>query len=393
MSEEERYQFELVDPNELLANWDIESVSTEDNEYTAFWNSNSTSSDQGDVHQLKLMKNDIRRHLPKMFLTAWNSGDVREAQNMFNTFITEDCYFEANIRLPSEFQMPLSIVTTGPLQFSHFMLGCVVMHPDMVLSMQQNVISGVPKSPTCTITMNVELKMTKLAHISPQLWLPRSDLIHKLYRASSASDLNRILQNEQASGEASVTSAMTIQREDDKADHSADQPAPPQSHPPPAPAQSPLPSPTAASAQVTIVSSSNQEQGTSLLIQGQEGQLGQVAPSSPTIRQGVPQAPSMLQPLQAPPPRRSHGPLRSQGSQGSYTRQIQSMQQAQQARALLGLSGPVQRVPERFMRQLAQTADPLPVPLPADLRGKLIFQLNEQNHIQQMQLDLSSVYL
>jgi len=155
-------------------------------------NTSSTPTAQDGSKPPKISRNDIRRFLPKMLMNAWNSGDWRQAQEVFSTFITEQCSFVSFHKVSSLLGIPPQICTTGSLQFNHYVLGCMIMFPDLVASVLQSEIIITPGSPNSVLRIDAEYKFTKASHIPTSLWIPPIDLIPSLNQARSGWELLHI---------------------------------------------------------------------------------------------------------------------------------------------------------------------------------------------------------
>lgn len=132
-----------------------------------------------------VFKNDIRRFYASMFINALNSGDFDNIQNYLNTFVAPICNFVSDNQTAIAFGLPLPSVVTGPRLMAHYLLGCFVMSPDLVVSLLSNRIVTFSGQQGSHIVLEVEYKCTKIQDLTLQQWVPQQDSLLGLYRAYS----------------------------------------------------------------------------------------------------------------------------------------------------------------------------------------------------------------
>lgn len=114
-----------------------------------------------------------------MFFNSVNSGDLLNVQNYFNTFMTGPCTFMVQHRLPSEIGIPSVIQAFSPNLFSHYLLGCFITFPDMVLKLgSSKVYSSLGRT---RIVMETECFCTKIYDIPDYNWAPDVEELSGLY--------------------------------------------------------------------------------------------------------------------------------------------------------------------------------------------------------------------
>jgi hypothetical protein len=150
----------------------------------------------------KILKNDIRRYYSRMFMNTINSADFGNIQNFFNTFMPWPCKFVADQDLVCEMKVPRRIITDGPRQMGHYLLGCFVQYPDMSLMMQSCEIITSPTNRRTRIKMNIEIKSTKIYDLEMSEWLPQLATLDKTYQ--------RALEDAAAAKEAKQRSALLL---------------------------------------------------------------------------------------------------------------------------------------------------------------------------------------
>lgn len=131
----------------------------------------------------KVMKNDIRRYFSRMFMNTINSADFINMQNFFNTFMKKDCTFVSAQTLSPVFNVPERLVAKGPRLFSHYLLGCFVMYPDMVLTMNDTRIVTSSSWAGTKVIMEVDYHLTKIYDIPYETWVPPEEAVEDMYKA------------------------------------------------------------------------------------------------------------------------------------------------------------------------------------------------------------------
>lgn len=185
--------------NSITSNWSSEDdfiTSGEDYESEAgSANNEATSQNSGSdgtkrtrgkkqkIELPKVMKNDIRRYFSRMFMNTINSADFINMQNFFNTFMTSECTFVSAQVLSPVFNVPDRLVASGPRQFAHYLLGCFVMYPDMVLTMSDTRIVTSSGWAGTKVVMDVDYHLTKIYDIPLETWVPPEDALADMYKA------------------------------------------------------------------------------------------------------------------------------------------------------------------------------------------------------------------
>lgn len=128
------------------------------------------------------MKNDIRRYYSRMFMNTINSGDFGNIQNFFNTFMPWPCKFVADQDLSPELKVPPRIIADGPRLMAHYLLGCFVQYPDMVLTMHSCEIVTSRNHPGTRIVMDMGVRSTKIYDLDMTDWVPQLALLDATYQ-------------------------------------------------------------------------------------------------------------------------------------------------------------------------------------------------------------------
>jgi hypothetical protein len=118
---------------------------------------------------------------PQMFVNTVNSGDLVSIQKYFQTFMAGPCTFVASHRVAPHFGIPHFISAFSPQLFSHYLLGCYVTFPDMVLKLgETRAFAGAGRT---RIEMEVNIYLTKLYDIPNFLWAPEADELSGAFRS------------------------------------------------------------------------------------------------------------------------------------------------------------------------------------------------------------------
>eukprot|EP00601_Ochromonadales_sp_CCMP2298_P000342 CAMPEP_0173178382 /NCGR_PEP_ID=MMETSP1141-20130122/5505_1 /TAXON_ID=483371 /ORGANISM="non described non described, Strain CCMP2298" /LENGTH=426 /DNA_ID=CAMNT_0014100867 /DNA_START=246 /DNA_END=1522 /DNA_ORIENTATION=+ len=120
----------------------------------------------------KVPKNDIRRHLAAMFVNCLNSASLDCVQNFMNTFMTGSChYIESSAHNP-HYGMPAAVDVKGPQLMSHYLMGILVMFPDIVFRMLDSTVVTSKAWLGSKVVLTLDVDGTKLYHLNIDKWLP-----------------------------------------------------------------------------------------------------------------------------------------------------------------------------------------------------------------------------
>ena len=126
---------------------------------------------------------------PQMFFNSINSGDLHSVQGYFSAFMAGPCTFYVNHPVRPEFGVPSIVQAFSPKLFSHYLLGCFVTFPDMVLKLQ-----GVKVLSNCLgykkIVMETEVNASKIYDIPGFDWVPETAQLCDMYTLGTASAAN-----------------------------------------------------------------------------------------------------------------------------------------------------------------------------------------------------------
>jgi len=128
--------------------------------------------------RLRVMKNDIRRYYSRMLMNTINSGDFNHLQGYFSTFMTGNTKFLVNYdNFDPVYRIPPRLWTSGPKLMSHYFLGILVMYPDVVMHMENTVITTSNTWSGTKIEMDVAFDATKAYALSDAEWIPQLDTL------------------------------------------------------------------------------------------------------------------------------------------------------------------------------------------------------------------------
>jgi hypothetical protein len=135
----------------------------------------------------KIMKNDIRRHMAGMFINTVNSADFSKIQSFLRTFVVGPCMFVAQHEARPEMRLPDKLITAGPRLMSHYLLGCFVQYPDMVMHLKDSSIVTSANCSGSRIVMQIDICATKLHDLEFGDWMPPAAQLGGMYnRAAGA---------------------------------------------------------------------------------------------------------------------------------------------------------------------------------------------------------------
>jgi hypothetical protein len=127
----------------------------------------------------KILKNDIRRYFARMYMNSMNSGELSKINGFHRTFMTGPCPFVAEYEATPELLLPDKLTTVGPLLMTHYVMGCFVQFPDLVLSMTDSRIVTSSNWAGSKIVMDMTLSGTKTGELDRADWIPE---VAQLYR-------------------------------------------------------------------------------------------------------------------------------------------------------------------------------------------------------------------
>ena len=157
----------------------------------------------------KVMKNDIRRYFSRMFMNTINSGDFGKLQDYFQTFMKRPTKFVANHEhVDPSLHIPSQLIADGPRLMAHYLLGTFVMYPDMILLMNGTRITTSTSWTGTKIEMDVECFSTKMYDLSIDDWIPQLSTLGERYRKLIA-EKKQHLREEQSAADATASTCST----------------------------------------------------------------------------------------------------------------------------------------------------------------------------------------
>ena len=141
----------------------------------------------------KVMKNDIRRYYSRMFMNTINCGDFNQLQSYFSTFMRGPAKFFANYdNFNPNLCLPTQLVADGPKLMSHFLLGILVMYPDLVMRMHNTQITTSSSWTGTKIEMSVAFYATKMYDLSIDEWVPQLEALEEKCTQLAAEKTNKM---------------------------------------------------------------------------------------------------------------------------------------------------------------------------------------------------------
>eukprot|EP01032_Pedospumella_encystans_P021593 gene21593-24488_t len=128
----------------------------------------------------KVMKNDIRRYYPQMFMNTVNSGDFDQLQSFFSTFMMRHAKFTVHHdNFNPTYHIPPIFAAEGPALMSHFHLGMYVMCPDMIMRVRSTRIVTSNTWTGTRIEMSVDISCNKVSDLSAEEWVPQLEYLEE----------------------------------------------------------------------------------------------------------------------------------------------------------------------------------------------------------------------
>jgi hypothetical protein len=190
--------FVSFDGLELLSPEDIINIFAEPEQGLPTASSSTSSRDENDhLRTPRLSKNDIRRHFPKVFVSAVNSGSTDQIESLAKAFICEDCLiaWSTSWNGVSFANMPASNTARGPEQFAHLVHGCWVIFPDFMMTKLASWIAFSTTQPgRSTLYLDVNIAATATSSLPCDLWIPPLDRLPSLYAAKTAMQLRAAIE-------------------------------------------------------------------------------------------------------------------------------------------------------------------------------------------------------
>eukprot|EP01032_Pedospumella_encystans_P017314 gene17314-19735_t len=115
-----------------------------------------------------------------MFMNTINCGDFNLLQSYFSTFMRGPAKFLANYdNFNPNLCLPSQLVADGPKLMSHFLLGILVMYPDLVMHMHNTQITTSSSWTGTKIEMSVAFYATKMYDLSMDEWVPQLEALEE----------------------------------------------------------------------------------------------------------------------------------------------------------------------------------------------------------------------
>uniref|UniRef100_A0A7S3HKT4 Uncharacterized protein n=1 Tax=Spumella elongata TaxID=89044 RepID=A0A7S3HKT4_9STRA len=156
----------------------------------------------------KVMKNDIRRYYSRMFMNTVNSGEFNQLQGFFSTFMMGPANFTVNHDdFDPSFGIPPFLAGTGPKLMVHFHLGMFVMFPDTIIRMISSQIVTSNAWSGTKIEIFVDVSCTKIHALSDDEWIPQLDVLEAKCSQLAEEKRQRLKEEELAAAAAAAASA------------------------------------------------------------------------------------------------------------------------------------------------------------------------------------------
>ena len=121
----------------------------------------------------------VRSVYAQMFMNSINSADLNNIQNYLGTFMSGPCSFTLNHRVNGMYELPASLTAFSPQLFSHYLLGCFLSFPDMVVKMNGSRMYNASNGHT-KIVIDTDVLCTKMFEVKFD-WAPDVEQLSDVY--------------------------------------------------------------------------------------------------------------------------------------------------------------------------------------------------------------------
>jgi hypothetical protein len=124
---------------------------------------------------------DIRKTYPQMFVNTMNSGDFTQILGYFTKYMAGPCRCAIQHRIAQYYGLPQFINITGPEGFSHYLMGCFLTFPDMIMNLESAEMIQSREWSGARIVLHVQFLGSKLRDLPQYPWSPDMDSLMYLY--------------------------------------------------------------------------------------------------------------------------------------------------------------------------------------------------------------------
>ena len=128
----------------------------------------------------RVLGSDIRRHYPHMLINILNANNIDTMYGFFNTFMRKDSLFTIDQRIYANLGVPSRMQFQGPIQVAHYLLGLIVMIPDIVVHMHSHKIITSTEWKGTKVILQLEYEGTKLSDLDMVDWVPPLDSMSEI---------------------------------------------------------------------------------------------------------------------------------------------------------------------------------------------------------------------
>ena len=123
----------------------------------------------------------IKNVYAQMYMNSINSADFNNIQNYFSTFMSGPCSFTVQHQLSNDkqYDLPHILNSFSPQLFSHYLLGCYLNFPDMVVKMKGSRMYTSSNGHT-KIVIDTDVYCTKMFEVDFD-WAPDVEQLSDLY--------------------------------------------------------------------------------------------------------------------------------------------------------------------------------------------------------------------
>mmetsp|Transcript_18520 Transcript_18520/g.37280 ORF Transcript_18520/g.37280 Transcript_18520/m.37280 type:complete len:236 (+) Transcript_18520:220-927(+) len=115
-----------------------------------------------------------------MFQDALNSAELAQIQNFLDAFMSPTSTFKTNYIGNKDMNSHITVGGSNPNEFAHYLLGVLIMFPDLLFIMTESRVMSSPNDPAARVIMNIRCCGTKLYNLKLEDWMPHLFSVSKV---------------------------------------------------------------------------------------------------------------------------------------------------------------------------------------------------------------------
>jgi hypothetical protein len=130
----------------------------------------------------------LRNLYSQMFVNTMNSGDLNQVAAYFRTFMAGPCKCAIQHKIDQSYGLPRFMSINGPEMFCHYLLGCFLSFPDLILKLDNAEVFVSKEWRGSRIVLQTQFQGSKLRDLPEYPWTPDVRSLASLY---ADMDLNK----------------------------------------------------------------------------------------------------------------------------------------------------------------------------------------------------------